>query len=171
MLGTWCVVVKGTLFHTTSARPAVVLTQLFLEGVPGTLFCRYTSQSMKLTSSNFSDFVCGHEDDLTGKAETYCLNLLGNVVRNFCGLHKWDFHCIVMHPTIPTQYQDGVLPPLLYILSWQCMHALGLVPLPIKTTGSSSNVCDFYLYLLRQLTQAVTYVICTFTYWGSWLKQ
>jgi len=73
MLGTWCVVVKGTLFLATSARPALVLTQIFLEEVPGVIFLRYTSQSMKLTSSNFSDFVCEHEDDLTGKAETYCL--------------------------------------------------------------------------------------------------
>jgi hypothetical protein len=82
MLGTWCVFVRGTLFLATSARPALVLTQIFLEEVPGVIFLRYTSQSMKLTSSNFSDFVCEHEDDLTGKAETYCLNRLGNVVRN-----------------------------------------------------------------------------------------
>jgi len=38
MLETWGVVVKGNLFLTTSARPALVLTQLFLEEVPGTLF-------------------------------------------------------------------------------------------------------------------------------------
>lgn len=33
-----CVVVKGTLLLTTSARPALVLTQLFLEEVAETLF-------------------------------------------------------------------------------------------------------------------------------------
>lgn len=151
MLGTWYVVVKGTLLLTTSARPALVLTQLFLEAVAGTLFWRYNSQSMKLTSSSYSDLVCRH-DNLTGKAEAYSLNSLGNVVRNFCGLHIWGFHCVVMHLTIPTQNQDGVLPPLLYVLSWQCVHALGLVPLPIKTTeaaDSSSNMCDLYLQLLR----------------------
>jgi len=43
---------------------------------------------MKLTGSSYSDFVCGSEDNLTGKAETYCLIHLGNEVRNFCGLHK-----------------------------------------------------------------------------------
>jgi hypothetical protein len=48
----------------------------------GVIFLRYNSQSMKLTSSNFSDFVCEHEDDLTGEAKTYCLNHLGNVIRN-----------------------------------------------------------------------------------------
>jgi len=162
MLGTWCVVVKGTLLLTTSTRPALVLTQLFLEEVAGTLFWRYNSQSMKLTSSSYSDFVCGHEDNLTGKAETYGLNCLGNIVRNLCGLHKWGFHCVVRHLNIPTQYQDGVSPPLLYIhvLSWQCVQALGLVPLPIKTTeaaDSSSNMCDLYLQLLRHLTHTLVF--------------
>ena len=72
---------------------------------------------MKLNSCNYCCVVCGHDNDLTGKAETYCLNCLGNVVRNFCGLHKCGFHCVVMKLTIPTQYQDVVLPPFLYILS------------------------------------------------------